>query len=229
MNNRTSYCRLGSIYWLRPLFYALSIGTLHCCLAQSSTQSSRQYVRDFVGDGRQIRSFDNRYEGVRGSPYLFEEWASFRIAKGGTEYVMDSRLEAYGPSIVYKINNLEFEKSLENIDSACLVFEEIEIPVVLLGTGKIGLLFEKEETVYRLEILKQLKKADYEGAYSQKRNYDEFVTKIQLQSRSNLASFEKVRKRAYQELGVSKSELTQVMKAGDLVAFHRLIMQITTE
>ena len=212
--------------WHKLLLAFFLSGVLYVGFGQLSTPSTSQYVRDFVGDDRQIRSFDNRYEGVRGSPFLFEDWTLFRIAEGGNQYTLHSRLEAHRSMIIYKVKDLAFEKSLKAVDSTFLILKDLEIPIVFISTNKTGLLFKKGETVYRLEILKQLKKADYEGAYSQKRNYDEFVTKVQLSSKFKSNTFEKAKNRAYERLRTSKGELIKLLKSGDLITFEKLIKKM---
>lgn len=150
-----------------------------------------------------VRQFDERYAGVKGTPYL---WETFRagevISEDGRKYQATYlNYNAYRGELIFKkaptepemILSKKFVKSFR-VDSTSnsdfnrfknLTFDKSD------DSGFYSVLFEgKLKAVCRLS--KTLVKADYQGAYSAGREYDKFVDNIQyffVSANNELTSF----------------------------------------
>ncbi|WP_424961978.1 hypothetical protein [Ekhidna sp.] len=201
---------------------------LSFCKAQNITSyQGEQTVQDIRGSEIVVRSFDTRYEGIKGSPFLFSEWAVFKIVDGGNEYDIEAKLEANESKIIYKINNQLFEKSLNQLDNLYLILGKKTIPIVYLNKYKTGLIIENDKQEYQIVVVKQLRKANYKGAYSQDRPFDEYVTEVQLMECQG-DQCKKLRGKDYSMLGISKKEIRNILGNGDIEEFEILIRELIT-
>ena len=136
-----------------------------------------------------VRTFDNRYEGVKGTPYVFEEFHP------GEVYLKTKNKVA-----VQDLNYNCFENELVYLDPATKVIRvmnRFQVDLFTMRDGDRVLTFvpvklgEDEETIFA-EVLynkgsivykvygKEWLKANYEGGYSADRRYDQFVDKYDL-------------------------------------------------
>lgn len=132
-----------------------------------------------------FRSFDNRYEGVKGYPTLFENFSAGRVVtKNGSKYNnVQINLDIYmNELIVFNtrlkksviVNSVEIDSFMiiNPIDKTPLQFKKIMIQnksvyAQLLADGKVRL--------FRLHT-KKLEKANYTGGYNQNgKRHDEFI------------------------------------------------------
>jgi hypothetical protein len=136
--------------------------------------------------------FDTRYEGVKGSPRLFEKlMPSFLKVKGLDDYVkLESDIDLVGNTLLF--NHPQTGKMLtlaaDNVIELVFVNSEGEDQVFRTTAG---MKFEKDikETKF-CQILsdspvmfikmpvKIFTEADYKGAYTADRKYDEYETKL---------------------------------------------------
>jgi len=135
--------------------------------------------------------FDNRYEGIKGSPRLFDTLLpSFLNIKGQDYYIeVEADLDLAGNAVLFihpktkKIMTVPAEVVTE------IIFRKDEKEFLFRTSS--GLSFEKEQKDIRFcQVLKDapypfikitsknFKEADYRNAYSPDRRYDEFETKI---------------------------------------------------
>jgi hypothetical protein len=154
------------------------------------------------------RGFDNRYEGVRGSPLLFEDWREARIVvQGGTAEGEQAEININqydnllvvrfpggqaGTVPVAKIRMLHVKtpagtRTFESLPATMVEndSEEEKRFYEVLRQGKFTLLKAHE---------KIFQKADYKGAYSTDRRYDEFLDRQVYYLRGPDGPFEKLNK-----------------------------------
>ena len=136
-----------------------------------------------------VRTFDNRYEGVKGTPYVFEEFHP------GEVYLKTKNKVA-----VQDLNYNCFENELVYLDPATKVsrvMNRFQVDLFTIRDGDRVLTFvpvklgDDEQTIFA-EVLynkgsivykvygKEWLKANYEGGYSADRRYDQFVDKYDL-------------------------------------------------
>lgn len=154
------------------------------------------------------RGFDNRYEGVRGTPLLFEDWKEARIqvqggkAEGERVKVNINQFDNLvlfkfpageaGSVPVSKIRMLHVETT-----EGLRTFEAFPTMMVEGGDDDTERLYE---VLYRTPFTllkdheKLFMKADYKGAYSSDRRFDEFVDQQRYYLRQPNGAFEKLNK-----------------------------------
>ena len=162
------------------------------CLGQNipdppgyDTRVSYQELETLTSSGA-VRTFDKRYQGIKGTPYVFEDWLPGEVFMKNKQRFIIKELNynchanevAYlDPSsrAVMLINKYGIELFLMKSGADTLVFvqlqlQEDEIPVFA------KLLYQGESTLYRV-YEKEFIEASYKGAYSADRRYDEFIDK----------------------------------------------------
>jgi len=152
--------------------------------------------------------FDNRYEGIKGSPFLFTDFqmGTIQFAKQDTfSTVFKLNLDLVKNTLLVQLRNgslgeisannlkaLKFanipgqtsqwiiasEKAVEGINSVRLKF--------------YGAVYDGKSRLLK-SVEKKFKKADYQGAYSSDRTYDEFLTNETYWLSVNGKPFEKVK------------------------------------
>lgn len=212
------------------LLLAILIST--SCLAQNPPEpagyDAKANIESLSGSGL-VRSFDNRYQGIKGTPYLFEEWVPGEVFMKNkqTITIKEFNYNCYTNEVAYldpsskavmliNKNNIEQFYMLSGADT--LVFfqvqlEENAIPIFA------QVLYKGESTLYRV-YEKEFVKADYEGVYSAGRKYDEFDDNSDLYlSKPDDAIPGKVKKSKKQILAAfpeAEKELSAYMKAEKL-------------
>lgn len=183
------------------------------------------------------RTIDTRYEGVKGSPFLFEDWTSaalqlkdkedfgnevsinidgeknhlyFQLPGGYDGMIPAERLQAIKVKIApekYQIYEVWSSKEVEGEKEPILKYYES------LYDDKFKLL----KLDYRYFV-----KADYKGPYSSDRRYDEYIADSSLWLKEEGGSFHKIklkRKSIEQALPSYASDIQKVMKQ------HKIILQ----
>jgi hypothetical protein len=130
-----------------------------------------------------VRGFDNRYEGLKGSPYLFDLWRDGEVTIGNQKAKRKMKYDAYRDELVLLGNN-----SRDSIlaDKSKVTFFQLEATTDLPATKFIALRNDKGVSTFYEMLLegktslllnhkKPLRKADYKGAYSVNRTQDEFL------------------------------------------------------
>ncbi|HOI48357.1 MAG TPA: hypothetical protein PK167_03575 [Prolixibacteraceae bacterium] len=138
-----------------------------------------------------IQTFDNRYEGVKGSPLLFDDWKKGAIILEGDEkaYKVDLNFDCQNNQILFRDQEGKTQAFRSEFIRSFLISDETA-PDKAWFFVKDNLSRKKEplflQVVYngktRLyqHLRKELKRADYQRAYSPDRRYDEFVWVNQL-------------------------------------------------
>ncbi|QHT68673.1 hypothetical protein GXP67_19495 [Rhodocytophaga rosea] len=137
-----------------------------------------------------VRKFDNRYQGVIGSPFLFDQWnaGTVTLTNGKVLTNIPLKIDLYGNEIIAKrqsgdsiiifSNSIQKVSLTENRTGREFMFEKIssingEPPVV--REGYLDVLY-KGKYLLLAERRKNLIKANYSGGYNAGKPYDEFVT-----------------------------------------------------
>jgi hypothetical protein len=136
-----------------------------------------------------VRTFDYRYEGVKGTPYVFEDFRQGEVFLKSKNKVAVSNLNynCFENEIVYMepassviriMNKLLVDLFTISDGDEVLTF----VPIRLDGDAEAifaEVLYNKGSLVYKV-YKKEWVKANYEGGYSADRRYDEFVDKYDL-------------------------------------------------
>jgi hypothetical protein len=129
-----------------------------------------------------VQTFDNRYEGVKGSPTLFEDFIPGKVrVHDGNGYAVLLNFDAFNKQILLKRNNEAGFRVLDLSKVVSFTFMtgtgNRDFVVVKVQNNEFEvreILYEGKITFYRIHKV-ILEKADYQGAYSSNRKYDEFV------------------------------------------------------
>ncbi|MFZ4428055.1 MAG: hypothetical protein ACOYOO_12915 [Saprospiraceae bacterium] len=220
---RNASVRAGNYPFSRSC-HPVATGLLLCvatCLALCSSGQSaaeNQYneltVRALTESGGLApvaTAFDTRYEGVRGSPLLFETWKEGTIKIKGNDQVitpvkLNINLEKQVAAVYYQNGSIGL---LPGNRLEYLSFEAPEgqqrfilLPANLVDPARnsdlrfYGLLHEGDRFTLLKYISREFRKADYKGAYSTQVRYDEYVEEIQYFLRLEDGPYVKVRPRA---------------------------------
>ena len=165
------------------------------CAAQNVTMPERYEAKENLKalsdmeHAESIRTFDNRYEGVKGTPFVFEEFHP------GEVY-----LKTKNKVVVQDLNYDCFENEIVYVDpatKAIRLMNKFQVDFFIIRNGDMEMTFvplklEGETETIFAEVLynqgsivykvygKGWVKANYEGGYSPDRRYDEFVDKSDL-------------------------------------------------
>ncbi len=136
-----------------------------------------------------VQTFDNRYEGVKGTPYVFEQFRQGEVFLKSKKKVVikDLNYNCMENEIVYldpatkvtrlmnrfKVDLFMLHDGTEMITFVPLKLEEDAETIFA------QVLYNKGSMVYKV-YEKEWVKANYEGGYSADRKYDEFVDKYSL-------------------------------------------------
>jgi hypothetical protein len=137
----------------------------------------------------QVRTFDTRYEGVRGTPYVFEKWLPGEVYLNDKlkVAVKEMNYDCNGNEILFKdpATGVAMLMNRYLVDLFTLFGSKDTMTFVPLKLGQDSeplfamLLYNRGSMVYKV-FRKEFVKADYEGGYSADRRYDEFVDKYDL-------------------------------------------------
>jgi len=135
--------------------------------------------------------FDTRYQGIKGSPRLFDSLlTSFLRVKGQDYYIqVEADLDIAGNSVLFNHPTTHKLTAIPSEIVSEIIFKKDEKD--LLFRTSTGMAFDKTIKVKRfIQVLKDapvpfirmpfktFREADYKGAYSPDRRYDEFETVI---------------------------------------------------
>jgi len=135
-----------------------------------------------------VKTFDSRYEGVKGSPFIFEEWHSGEVFLSDKKRVFfnDMNYNSFQNEIVYLevSSNRAMVINKYLVDFFCLYGEDTLtfVPLQLPGESDrifAQVLYNRNSLVYKIHK-KEFLNANYEGGYSAERRHDEFVDKYDL-------------------------------------------------
>ena len=176
-----------------------------------------------------VQTFDNRYEGTKGTPYVFKTWLPGEVFLKSKKKVLvkelnyncfDNELVFLDPAtkVIRLINRYTVDLFYILNSSDTLLFAPIEPE----NDGEFlfaQVLYKGGSVVYKL-YQKEFVRANYEGGYSADRKYDEFANKSDLYfSKQDDPIFYKVKKSKKQILTVfpdAEDEISSYIKAEKL-------------
>lgn len=184
-------------------------------------QSANQFLQKFAHTGVGIiQTFDTRYEGVKGSPYLFPEWQKGAVIVSGMDQAMPLLLNydcVNGQLLVRMADGEPSSLSPSHINA--FMIEDSEAPegyaYFVSDLGPKGekiyfqVLYNEESVLYKLPV-KHFKAADYQKAYSPNRRYDEFVSDIQYFIKKGDGQPEKVKTNAKAVAGMFADKAPEI-------------------
>lgn len=176
-----------------------------------------------------VQTFDNRYEGTKGTPYVFESW-----------YPGEIFLKSKSKVLVKEMNYNCFDNELVYLDpasKAVMMINRFTVDLFYIMNGSDTLLFVpidpendgefifaqvlyKEGSMVYKQYQKEFIRANYEGGYSADRKYDEFADKSAIYfAKQNDTKIYKAKKSKKQMLGAfpdMEDQLSSYIKAEKL-------------
>lgn len=199
---------------LKLITLAICLGTTLQVLAQgnnsaatgAAAKTNLETLQNNVGA---TRTFDNRYEGTKGTPFMNDKFAKAKIKLSNNVLLeeISFKYNTFDNTIIYKdekMGLLAFDA--RNVDQ--LVYSDpITGADVILGKldglatanpkaadKLVVFLFEGEKVKFASLLSKELIKADYKGStYSSGRTYDEFFDKTEYYIKGKNGTVEKVK------------------------------------
>ncbi|WP_420317988.1 hypothetical protein [Ekhidna sp.] len=155
-----------------------------CCTLSALAQGKKGFVTtnqstENIEEGFTIRTFDTRYEGVVGHPYLFESFLDIIVTThSGDQVSFNGNLNIYEKAIVmnnsYKMLPLERVKNIEGEGKIFKILKENDQFLIVRN------LHQGEDFSLLKSYNKIFKEAQYSGAYSAGKTRDQFKDNHQL-------------------------------------------------
>lgn len=202
------------------------------CLAQTipepTAYEAKENLRELgslSGTGS-VRTFDNRYEGTKGTPYVFEDWYPGEVFLKDKKRVIikEMNYNCYDMEVTYLdpstkavmlINKFTVDLFYLKSGPDTLVFVPIQLEDKN-GPVFAQLLYKGKSTLYKL-YSKEFVRANYEGGYSADRRYDEFADKsslyFSLQDDPTPGKLKKSKKQILEAFPGAEKEISAYIKA----------------
>ncbi|MBD2755000.1 hypothetical protein [Spirosoma validum] len=181
-----------------------------------------------------INTIDNRYEGLRGSPYFLPEWNKGQIEMiAGQNYKdVPIKFDAYRQHLILLRTRVSSDSIIVNADQVksfqfatndgqFYVFRRYPTAKTADGSLREGyflVLYQRKSALLK-RIVKTLRKADYKNPYSSDTRYDEFRTVVSyylLKPDQRLVKVKLSDKTLEDALGDHKDELKAFVKQENL-------------
>ncbi len=203
---------------------------------QRTIYETYQSTNQVVGSGGNIliNAIDNRYEGLRGTPYFLPEWHKGQIEMvAGPHYQeVPIKFDAYRQHLILLrprsgndsiIVNASQVKSFQFRNDAGQVYTFRRIPTAktndeALKEGYFLVLYQDKSALLK-RIVKTIKTADYKNPYSEGTRYDEFRNAVSYYILKPDQTLEKVKlsdKAIIDALGAHTDELKAFAKQNNL-------------
>ncbi|MEP1093555.1 MAG: hypothetical protein ABJG78_00500 [Cyclobacteriaceae bacterium] len=192
-----------------------------------STQSA-------IAETNAIRTFDNRYQGVDGHPYLLDQLKVLEVVTSN-----DSNHSVYGNYnlqdrllvLLTKTNVLQ-NVPIDNIKSFSYTEGGIKSLFIKMDGTFVEAFFEGNNFSIFRSYSKELTKADFKGAYSSGKNQDSFKTEIDYRLsmnnttqkvKLNFSSLAEVLEKEEKKLKIlAKENKLKIKKSEDLISILKL-------
>lgn len=168
-------------YTLLPLLFTIFSTLQGQEMTPVEAQANLKAIGASVGGaGSTARTFDNRYEGVKGFPTLFEKYvtADIRLSDGKRFHYKAGNLDLINQELVIVKNNQEWILSKSVVRSFTFFDGKDSLRFVKMSDLGNKEVYFQQLVSGNIELLKlhtkTFVKADYQGAYSADRTYDEF-------------------------------------------------------
>lgn len=220
---------------MRILIISLGLIITVSCTAQSVSvpdgYEAKENLRELgsVDGTGSVKTFDNRYEGVKGTPYVFKEFRQGEIFLKSKNKVtvkelnyncVENEIAFIDPAtkVTRLMNRFRVDLFMIHDGTEMITF----IPVKLKADAETifaQILYNKGSMVYKV-YQKEFVKANYEGGYSADRKYDEFVDKYSLffmkQGDHILYKARKSKKQVIAAFPGKESEISSFIKSNKL-------------
>ena len=189
--------------------------------------------------------FDDRYEGVKGTPLMFEDWITGDLFLTNKTWIKNLKinLNLYEKSIYYlspandqtlAVSNDKVDEIHVFLDGNALIFRKFlpdQFDKKIDPDQFFELLAQGEYTFLKLSK-KLFKEADYQGAYSADRRYDEFVLSTSYYLTNNNGLFEKIKlteKALCKLFPDQKSRIKEIVKNTGLSEGEEMVLAFLKE
>ncbi|MGD1891315.1 MAG: hypothetical protein ACFB15_12070 [Cyclobacteriaceae bacterium] len=161
--------------------------------AQDKNTADKQQILDQVAEESimgSVQTFDNRYEGVKGNPFLYEDWqkGSFDLTDGSTHENLLLRFDVLSDELHFQ-NRMKVASVVpqDRLKKFILKGEKSENDFHFMRAKYLESLDSEVKPNKIVQVLhendfqmvavryKVVKKADYEGGYSRNKPYDEIT------------------------------------------------------
>jgi len=180
-----------------------------------------------------LNPFDDRYEGIEGSPFIFEGWKAGLVTVREDEQVIPFEgisLDAYHkvvwvrnehvpPGIIEMENIARVEIDPEGEIRTFLIYPSGQIEGKKKGELTIYELLHEGDYTLLKEHGKKFYKASYQGAYSSDRRSDEYKDENRWYLKNDKGEFQKIKLRSgsvEKALSSHKQEIRQLTRQKDL-------------
>ncbi|PKQ66569.1 hypothetical protein [Raineya orbicola] len=207
--------------------YFLFLSSVSVLFAQLSGQDAFVNTMTLAGQGNIVRTWDNRYQGMKGHPYVKNTWENAQIVSIDGKVYQDVPLKydvysnlavvknSKGDSIVTEVVNIrEF-----TFKSSKMTFVKEPLLDNSDNIKNYGKLYEQLFAGKKVALLKNHRKvllqADYQGGYSANRRYDELIEEYDYYLKKNGATIEKIKlneKNLLKALSDKEKELKEYLK-----------------
>jgi hypothetical protein len=142
-------------------------------------------IPDFLqGNSSPVRAFASGYEGVRGTPYIFEDFRSGNFYMNNKTSILNMLInyDCYQDHVMYSDRDNTYIMDEQKIEYFTIAGDEPEgillFKQVFLPSEKkivfLQVIYNEKSIVYKRH-LKDFIKADYTGPYNPGRRYDEYT------------------------------------------------------
>lgn len=220
---------------MRTIIFSLAIALTGTLSAQNVSvpqdYAAKENLRELGSmDGTgTVKTFDTRYEGVKGTQYVFKEFLQGDVFLKSKEKVTIKRLNynCFENEITYKDPATDVIRILNKFQvDLFTIYDGADVltfvPLKLEEDGETifaEVLYNKASIVYKV-YEKEWVKANYEGGYSADRAYDEFVDKYDLyflkKGDNMLYKAKKSKKQVKEAFPDQASEITSYIKSNKL-------------
>ncbi len=166
---------------MKQILYVVLLALTANSFGQTSGTEAEMNLQ-LLGTGSIVRSFDNRYEGVLGHPFLYDEWRAGGITLSGIEYQdLQLKYDVYADEVIMKRSSGDSMIVTSGIIKRFNIEHRTFIYLVKVkqmdsksDIGFFELLYEGKKVSLLKKLKKTLVQADYKGAYNAGNAYDEF-------------------------------------------------------
>ncbi len=213
------------------LLFAIMFFMVNLRAQEYTTPEKQQNVKDLgsVGYKGVVSTYNAAYEGVKGSPFIFEDWQNGAVLQNDSILYkgLSLKYDAYKDELLYlnTRNNSPMVMAKNDITSFTIAGSDISSSLVFVKVPYDGknvfmqLIYEGKKIDFLKQYIKMLREADYQGAYNADRPYDEFVEGDSYFLRLKSGKMEKIklnRNNIIKSFPDNQKELKSFVKQNDL-------------
>lgn len=178
-------------FFLLPLIGATAKAQGSTPAGADAEQNLNYLGRASASPGNLVRIFDNRYEGIKGTPYFWPDWSEATITLDNRDFQgLKAKFNVYENNLVYlndkgqlrvlEAHQFEEFELLDSLGQSRVHFTKVPEIAQLdekYGNRFVRVLYQHGANSFIALPAKELLKADYSGPYSANRKFDEFIDK----------------------------------------------------